>query len=130
MLASFAGNIWGSSRICHLPDVKQLVSNLNDQLSQRNESDCIKGIEREFKKNTTTGYIYVHDGYLPQRATEDKLKLECLAYTAHHWIVQLVLWTWEELSPDLNSQNELAQKSVLGSFILFFFSCFAAFSVA
>ena len=89
-LADFAGNIWiwVPSRICHPPDVKQLASNLNDQLCQRNESDCIKGTERGLqkkrglKKSTQFIFIYVHNGCLPQRATER---------TKSNWNIQLIL---------------------------------------
>lgn len=133
-LADFAGSIRVPSRICHSPDVKQLASKLKDQLWWRNDSDCIKGTERGLKK-TNTGYIYlcVRGLLVPKGSGEDKLELEHLAYTTDHWMIPLVLWTWEELTPDLNSQNELAQKSVLSSplpfFFMVFFSCFALLSV-
>lgn len=50
-LADFATNIWVPSRICHSPGVKWLASNLNNQLCQENESDCIKGTERGLNNN-------------------------------------------------------------------------------
>lgn len=50
-VADFDSNIWVPSRIWHSPGVKWLASNLNYQLCQENESDCIKGAERGLNNN-------------------------------------------------------------------------------